>query len=115
MDELIGICGLACSECSAYIATMTDDKDLRIETAETWTKMFNANIKPAQINCEGCTSDGDTHFTYCKVCEIRSCGVQRGVENCALCDAYICEKLDKFFQMAPDAKTRLDKVKQALV
>ncbi|MBM3120461.1 MAG: DUF3795 domain-containing protein, partial [Chloroflexi bacterium] len=38
------------------------------------------------------------------ICKIRKCGKQKQVENCAYCHEYACEKLTKFFAMAPDAK-----------
>jgi hypothetical protein len=47
-------------------------------------------------------------------CEIRKCGKEKGVINCAHCSDYACEKLVKFFEMVPDAKTRLDEIKAKL-
>ena len=113
MDGLIGVCGLLCNECGAYIATQADDDNLRRETAENWSMMYNAEIKAADINCDGCISNGDTHFSYCSKCEIRACGIERKVKNCAYCDEYVCDKLEEFFQMAPEARTTLDSLRQA--
>ena len=115
MEELIGICGLVCSECGAFIATQADDDDLRMETAENWSMMYNADIKTAEINCDGCTSNGDTHFSSCSKCEIRACGLEHEVENCAYCSEFVCDKLEKFFQIAPEARTTLDGIRQAQV
>jgi hypothetical protein len=38
--------------------------------------------------------------------------VEKKVKNCAYCNDYACEKLDKFFAMAPMAKANLEKVKK---
>jgi hypothetical protein len=51
-------------------------------------------------------------FNYCDVCEIRKCGQEKQVKNCAYCADYSCEKLDKFFDMAPGAKATLEEIKK---
>ncbi len=77
MGEMIAFCGLDCNECPALIATQKDSDDERRRVAELWSKQFNANIKPEDINCDGCFSDTGRLFSYCKVCEIRKCGQER--------------------------------------
>ena len=113
-EELIGICGLICSDCGAFIATQADDENLRQETAENWSMMYNADIKAAEINCDGCISSGNTHFSFCSKCEIRACGIERGVVNCAHCDQYACEKLEGFFGHASEARAVLDEIRRGL-
>lgn len=111
MEKMIGFCGLICSECPAYLATQKDDDDERKKAAEMWSKEFNANMKPEDINCDGC-SDGERVFNYCKKCEIRKCGLEKNLKNCAYCEDYACEKLSKFFEMAPEAKKTLEKIRR---
>jgi hypothetical protein len=53
-------------------------------------------------------------FQHCTVCEIRKCGMDQEVVNCAHCDEYACDKLTKFFEMVPDAKKTLDEIRQEL-
>ena len=113
MSGMIAICGLPCSECGAFKATRDDDDTQRAEVAKMWSEMYDAEIKPSDINCEGCTSDG-VLFQHCTVCEIRKCGVERGVVNCAHCDEYACAKLEKFFEMVPDCRTQLDSIRTRL-
>lgn len=114
MDEIIGMCGLVCTECPAYQATQKDDDEERKRVAEMWTKEYGAEIKPEDINCVGCTVSGGKHFSYCGKCEIRTCGMEKKAENCAHCAEYACEKLGKFFEMVPQAKAKLDEVKSSL-
>ena len=114
MDRIVAICGLTCQGCPAYLATLNDDDDMRKETAERWGKEFNADLKPEDINCMSCLSKEGPVFQHCNVCEIRKCGMDREVVNCAHCDEYACEKLTKFFGMVPDAKKTLDEIKQGL-
>jgi hypothetical protein len=108
---MTAFCGLICSECDAFIATQNDDDEKRAEVARLWSQKYNINIKPAEINCDGCTSDSDRHIGHCQVCEIRKCGKQKNLENCAYCDDYSCDKLEGFQKMVPDAKKHLDSIK----
>ena len=113
MKQIIAYCGIACHECGAFIATQNNDYEKRAEVAKIWSKQYKSNIKPDDINCDGCHSNGQRLFNYCKVCEIRRCGKEKGVATCAHCDAYACEKLEGFFQMVPDAKKHLDAIRTA--
>lgn len=114
MEEMIAFCGIVCSGCPAHLATINDDDNERKKIAELWSRLYNSDIKPEDINCDGCLSEGGTIFNYCKVCEIRKCGQEKGLKNCAYCDEYICEKLDGFFKIAPDGKAILDKIREGL-
>ena len=104
---MIACCGLGCLNCGAYIATRNNDDSKRMEVAKEWSTEFNADIKPEDINCNGCRSEGQK-FSHCNVCEIRSCYMEKEVANCAGCDMYACDKLENFFKMVPDAHTTLD-------
>jgi hypothetical protein len=114
MNEMIAICGINCHECGAFLATKDNDDKKRAEVAQLWSKEYKTDIKPEDINCEGCLSDSGNLFSHPKTCEIRKCGKEKAVVNCAYCSDYACEKLEKFFEMVPDAKTRLDKIKAKL-
>ena len=72
---IMAYCGLMCSECRACKATVADDMSLREKTAETWSSMFGAGIKPEDINCLGC--DSDVRFSLCNVCGTRSCAREK--------------------------------------
>jgi hypothetical protein len=114
MEEMVSFCGLLCNECGAFIATKNNDDKKRKEVAELWHKEFNVEIKLEEINCSGCLSDSEPLFKHCKVCEVRKCGKEKAIENCAHCDEYACEKLEKIFQMASETKKRLDKIRSKL-
>ena len=114
MESSISYCGIDCSQCEAFIATMKDDDELRQQTAEKWSKMYQADIKATDINCQGCKSQIEPLFSHCKVCEYRKCGLEKEVENCAHCAEYACEKLAKFHEMVPQCKETLDKIKESL-
>lgn len=114
MTGIIAFCGLSCTDCPAFKATRNDDDEERKRVAEMWSKEHSVAIKPGDINCDGCLGQDGLHFNYCNVCEIRKCGQQKAVENCAHCDEFACEKLEKFFEMAPQARKTLETVRQNL-
>ena len=109
-NNLIACCGLDCSTCGAYIATKDDDDSKRAEVAKEWSAMYNADIKSEDINCNSCCSE-EQKFSYCNVCEIRKCCMEKELENCAGCDMYTCNKLEDFFKLAPDARKALDNLR----
>lgn len=114
MDEIVSICGLLCSDCGAFQATRDDDEKKRAEVAELWSKEYKSDIKPGEINCEGCPSDSDNVFSYARICEIRKCGRHKGAANCARCEEYACSRLREFFKMVPDAQKRLDGIRRQI-
>ena len=114
MNQMTGFCGLICSQCDAFIATQNDDDEKRAEVARLWSQQFKIDMKPEDINCDGCISDGERHVGHCYVCEIRKCGKQKNIPNCAHCDDYACDKLKGFFKMVPDAQKHLDGIRNGL-
>ena len=111
MDQMIAYCGLDCGQCPALEATRMDDDAERARVAEMWSQEFGADIKPEDINCDGCLVENGRLFNYCRVCEIRACSRDRGLSSCAVCDDYGCEKLTKFHDMAPEAKKTLERIR----
>jgi hypothetical protein len=115
MDKIIAYCGLVCTDCPAYIATQADDRAALEKVAAQWREEFNApNITVESVICDGCLGADGRHCSHCAECEIRACGVERGVANCAYCADYACEKLEGFFGFAPDARAVLDGIRQSL-
>ena len=111
MEEIIGYCGINCSACPALIAYKKNDDELRKKTAVEWSKMFQAEFKPEDVNCVGCSIEG-RHIEFCEsMCEIRPCARTKDLSTCAECDEYACEKLSKFIANVPDAKSRLEKLR----
>ncbi len=112
----LAYCGLNCEACPTLIATRTDDDDLRRRVAEVWTAEFGEHVgktplEVADMNCEGCLSEG-VLFVGCRNCPIRACAAEREHPNCAACDDYAtCENLNGFFTIAPEAKEALDRLR----
>jgi hypothetical protein len=114
MSKMIAFCGLDCSECPAFKATQADDDRKRTETAQIWSTQYHADIKPEDINCDGCHSRNGRLFSHPQVCEIRKCGIGKRVANCGHCPEYACEKLTPLLGVAPQAKDNLDGIHKKL-
>jgi hypothetical protein len=112
MEKMIAYCGIVCTECPAFEATQQNDDAKRKDVAEMWSKQYKMRVKTEDINCDGCISGSKRLLGYCAVCEIRKCGQNHGVENCAYCSDYGCEKLTKFIAMVPQAKATLEGIRK---
>lgn len=107
MSEMMAYCGLMCSECPAYKATVADDMAMREKTAATWSEMFGGHVKPEEINCLGC--DSDVLFSHCNVCEIRSCAKEQKLSDCGKCENFACKKLEGILSYDAGARERLSR------
>lgn len=108
MQKMIAYCGLVCSSCPTFLATQNDDDVAREKTAAFYSEKFGFHLKPEEINCDGCISEGGKLIGYCQSCEIRKCCRIKALDNCAVCDEQPCEKLIKFHEFSPDAKACFD-------
>ena len=114
MDKMIAFCGLNCAECPTFLATLKNDDRMREKVALDWSKMYKTQLKAKDINCDGCLAEKGRLFSHCNVCEIRKCGREKKIENCAHCNEYPCQKLNNFFVMVPHAKLALDEIRKTL-
>jgi hypothetical protein len=108
MNKLIAVCGLDCAACNAYIASKTNDDELRTRTAAEWSKAFNFDFKPEMINCHGCTATDGVQIGHCADCGMRLCAISRGYATCAACPDFGCEKTAAFWKDCPEAKKNLE-------
>ena len=114
MNALIAACGLDCGKCEAYTATQAKDQAALLEILFRWRMDYNApDMPPEAVVCEGCII-GERHGGYCAECQVRSCCLERGLANCAYCPDFGCDKLQVFFQGAPEVRTNLEAIRQGL-
>lgn len=114
MTKMLAYCGLVCSDCPSFLATRNDDNRAREKTAVLYEEKYGLHMKPEDINCDGCRSEGERILGFCRTCAIRQCGINRGVENCLLCADQPCEALLQFHAYSPEAKAAFDALKRRL-
>jgi hypothetical protein len=114
VEPIIAYCGLTCGSCPAYEATQSGDQAKVQEIAEKWSKEWGTEIKPEDVLCDGCPATEGRHVGYWATCEIRTCADSRGLVNCGHCDEYACDRLEKWFGNAPQARETLDQIRESL-
>jgi hypothetical protein len=109
MLESGGYCGIDCDACPALLATRKDDKAALAAVAAEWSKLYGADIPPESIPCAGCFAR-PPQATGCHAheCAIRTCAMGRGVDTCAECADYACDRLAGFLAAVPEAKANLE-------
>ncbi len=87
---------------------------MRIEISQLLNGQYGMNYELEEItDCDGCRTEGGRLFSGCKNCLIRKCAREKGLENCAYCAEYACERLEAFFSSDQNAKIRLDEIRAA--
>ncbi len=116
MTAMTAFCGLDCATCEAYLATQAGDEAAKERIAASWREFYkHPGIDAAYVTCDGCTNLTGRAGGHCLDCDIRACGVARGVANCAHCAGYEgCDKLARFFAMVPTCKETLDGIRRGL-
>lgn len=104
-------CGINCAECPVYIATITNDRELKKEAAFIWGKDFGIHLSEKDMTCNGCGSEKT--FFMCSECPILKCCEEREIKNCGECCVYPCEHMRRFLTQLPGEKTFLDRIHTA--
>lgn len=105
MERIVGYCGVVCSDCDVYKATINNDQELRLELARKYTNDEHV-ANPEDFFCEGCfriKGEG---------CEIRQCAVTKGDSTCADCKSYACDILNQHFNNSPESKSVLEDIRK---
>lgn len=115
MAPFFAYCGLDCAACEAYLATQAEDEAAKLDLLARWRVEFDTPDMPIEaVTCDGCTSKGRLGG-YCRVCPVRACGHEKGVENCAYCIEYEnCQTLHDFIGMIPVARENLAAIRAGL-
>jgi len=119
MEDSLSYCGLVCGTCPIYLATREQNEEkrrkVRVDIARQIEEHYGQEFKPEDVtDCDGCKTKGQRLFSGCRSCLIRKCAIEKEIENCAYCGEYTCEKLQEFFARDPEAKERLEKIRNSL-
>ena len=107
MTELIAFCGLDCAQCPAWRGLARTREEERAKLAEEWSTETHPLIAK-DLDCEGCVGPDDQLVSFCRACDIRRCGTERNVLNCASCADYPCGKLER---TPEEAKSKLAEIR----
>ena len=107
----IAYCGLNCAECPAFLATLSGYEYSKKKIAQEWSKIYNTDISPDDINCLGCKSREGVYFSYCYECSIRLCAEERSIDTCIDCAEFPCIDLKEMFDLIPVAKHNLENLR----
>jgi len=79
-------CGIYCGACSVrrYGETSSDDGFIAC----------CGSVPKKELACGGCKSN--TLYTGCRICGLRDCALDKGVEHCIDCADYPCKMYDKW-------------------
>jgi hypothetical protein len=90
MEPMLSKCGYRCDLCPAHESNLKSEADKK-KMCDAWNKYIGGNTEPEVISaCGGCQAEGEQGDESCSV---RPCAIGRGVETCANCEDFDCEKL----------------------
>ena len=89
MEEILTLCGYRCDLCRFYTKNIKSEEDRQRVSLE-FNRIFGWNIKPEDVECVGCKNEGKQADPNCPV---RPCALEKGLENCAHCPEFICDRL----------------------
>ena len=88
MGQLIGKCGYRCDLCPACLPNIKSDADKQ-RMCDALAKYFGLEMSPEEFSgCGGCVKEGGDPN-----CGVRPCAIEKGVENCAHCEEFACDKI----------------------
>ena len=102
MEEILTLCGYRCDLCQFYTKNSKSQKD-KERVSQEFNRIFGSNIKPEDVECVGCKTEGKHADTSCPV---RPCALEKGVENCAHCSEFICDRLKERINFTEDFSSK---------
>lgn len=113
---MIAYCGLTCDTCPIRLATLEQDKPkqkkMRELIAKQIRKQYGMDFLSENVtDCDGCQTNAGRLFSGCLNCEIRKCAIKKNIDNCAFCNDYACDLLEKHLSLDPSAIIRLEEIR----
>lgn len=105
--EIITKCGYRCDLCLAYTPNVISN-DQRQKLSDGWFNIYCFRIEPENIKCDGCTSSKNPVLID-KDCPVRSCVIDKGIDNCSNCSSFICEKLKQRIVIKSDIEDKINR------
>ena len=96
MGRIIAACGNDCSACPRYVSRPYEKSPEGLHrTAELWMRIGYRDhvVSIEEISCTGCRSENWCRYSVVKCC------AGRGIETCAECAEFPCEKMRECFEV----------------
>lgn len=106
MSEILSRCGYRCDLCLAYRPNVEMNTDNQQLLSDGWHHYFGFCIPAENIICDGCWTEKGRLLD--DECPVRPCVIEHGLENCAICQNFICEKLDKRLVTFEELASRME-------
>ena len=84
------MCGIDCTRCKTFRATLGNDDGTRREV-QAYYREIGIDIELEDLHCLGCGSN--EQMPACAGCPYRKCGEEKGLRRCAECGEYPCASL----------------------
>ncbi len=91
MQPILTRCGYRCDLCLAYRPNVESQPANRQKLSDGWFRYFGFRLPPEEICCDGCMA-ASPHLID-QGCPVRSCVLDRQLENCGQCAEVGCPRL----------------------
>ncbi len=108
MDPIVTRCGYRCDLCLAYRPNVEQNSENSQILSDGWFRYFGFRIPASAVICDGCMSE-DPQLVD-RSCPVRPCVIAKGLENCAGCSDYICDRLTERLVVYEDLALRFGEV-----
>ncbi|RDE16248.1 MAG: hypothetical protein C4K47_01985 [Candidatus Thorarchaeota archaeon] len=105
MEPILTRCGYRCDLCLAYAPNIERNPSNQQVLSDGWFKYFGFRLPPSEIRCDGCMSQNP--YLIDKSCPVRPCVIAKQLENCSLCEDYLCNKLRQRLVVYEEVKQRV--------
>ena len=115
--EDLTYCGLDCTACDVYKATVNGDQEARMRAVKSWTPVAQEHwglekFGPAIIDCDGCRTPGPK-FRGHGWCPTRACAQERDLSICGLCPEWReCGRVAESLGDSCEARANLEAISQ---
>lgn len=94
----IAPCGIDCSKCQLYVATLANDTETMLKIGHEWSKGhdFGREITAEDAQCDGCRAPSDRVWLGCRDCAMRVCDSAKDIQHCAHCASFPCDHTKAF-------------------
>ncbi len=105
MEPILTRCGYRCDLCLAYKPNVEKNPANQQKLSDGWFKYFGFRLPAEEICCDGCMLDNPKLID--QSCPVRPCVIEKGLDNCAQCEQYVCEKLKERLVVLKQVKQRV--------